>query len=123
VGHGHADPPTLPLDGAVRLDRGDHGAALAVLPEDQEVRVAGVGVSGGVARAVIMADHDVMEAGCLDLRRIERSVRLLAHRVGPEAAAFGRVHQSEVDARPIDLEPVQEPERPGWGAVSSAPER
>ncbi len=73
----YGDGAALPFHGAIRRDCCNDGAAQAILAELQRVRIAWIGVTLCVFRAVVVAEEGMMKPGVLDFSGVERRVRLL----------------------------------------------
>src|ERR1700737_3191949 len=77
----------------------------------------------GLAGNMVVAEEGMVDAGALNLRRVEWSVRLLALALGVEPPSFRAVEESQVHSGPVDAKVVEESVRVRRCLVSGAPQR
>ena len=102
-----------------RRDRAPH----AVLSERQRFRVAGVGVAGGVSRAMVVSQERVGQAGPFEVGGVEGRVGLLAVALRGERRPLRGVAERHVHAIPAYAESVEEAAGAGRGAMGGTPQR
>ena len=102
---GHVAP--LAGDGAIGLDLGDHGPALAGLAEVERVGVAGICCSARRRGArMVVPEEGVREAGRGQLGCVERGMRRLSRLLPGERRALGRVGERDVHPATVTRNPA-----------------
>ena len=106
----------------VSADCRHHRASLAILSERQRIRIPGIGVARRIPWSVVVAEECMLQAGALDVLRVERSVRQLPAALRGESCPLRGMAEGHVHAGSFRHESVEEVARVRRGAVGGAPQ-